>query len=242
MQSENTFEFYRDFLNLEEANAFVSMLDANDIEHSLETSDTVIDKAIVGNGFIPKAVLKIKNEDFQKVNGLISYKIASGEYADYADHYLNDFETEELKAIFEKPENWTTEDAGISRIILRERGVEISTKEIKAKKQARLKEIRAGERGNRFGMAFYAFGIAFGLIFNLFLLIAGIGMAYYYVFGKATDMVGQKYFVYDKQTRKIGAVILYFGGAIFIMELFMLQFVDFREYVDQFYFRPFESF
>ncbi|MGK0365749.1 MAG: hypothetical protein ACI85O_002817 [Saprospiraceae bacterium] len=239
---ENTFEFYRDFLNLDEANAFVSMLDANNIEHSLESSDTVIDKAIVGNGFIPKAVLKIKNDDFQKVNALISYEIASGEYSDYADHYLNDFETEELKGIFEKPEDWTTEDAGISRIILRERGVEMSTKDIKAKKQARLEEIRKGQRGNRLSMALYAFGISFGLILNLFLLIAGIGMAYYYSFGKATDMVGQKYFVYDTQTRKNGKIILYVGGAILVIELILLQFVDFREYVDQFYFRPFESF
>ena len=242
MQSENTFEFYRDFLNLDEANAFTSMLKANNIEHSLETSDTVIDKAIVGNGFIPKAVLKIKNEDFQKVNGLIAYEIASGEYADYADHYLNDFETEELRAIFEKPEDWTPEDAAIARIILRERGIEISTEEIKAKKQARLEEIRKGQRGNRLGMAFYAFGIAFGLILNLFLLLAGIGMAYYYTFGKATDMVGQKYFVYDEKTRKIGKIILYLGGSILTLELFLLQFVNFREYVDQFYFSPFESF
>ena len=239
---KNTFEFYRDFLNLEEANAFAAMLKANNIEHSLETSDTVIDKAIVGNGFIPKAVLKIKNEDFQKVNGLISYEIASREYADYADHYLNDFETEELKAIFDKPEDWTPEDAAIARILLRERGVELSKEEIRAKKQARLEEIRKGQHGNRLSMALYAFGIAFGLILNLFLLIAGIGMAYYYTFGKATDMVGQKYFVYDRQTRKIGKIILYVGGGILILELFLLQFVNFREYVDQFYFRPFESF
>jgi hypothetical protein len=176
------------------------------------------------------------------VNALISYEIASGEYSDYADHYLNDFETEELKGIFEKPEDWTTEDAGISRIILRERGVEMSTKDIKAKKQARLEEIRKGQRGNRLSMALYAFGISFGLILNLFLLIAGIGMAYYYSFGKATDMVGQKYFVYDTQTRKNGKIILYVGGAILVIELILLQFVDFREYVDQFYFRPFESF
>lgn len=241
MQTENTFEFYRAFLNLEEANAFVSMLDANNIEHSLETSDTVIDKAIIGNGFIPKAILKVKNEDFQKVNGLIAYEIASGEYADYVDHYLNDFETEELKAIYEKPEDWTTEDAGIARIILRERGVEISTEEIKAKKQARLEEIRKGQAGNRASMALYAFGIAFGLILNLFLLIAGIGMAYYYVFGKATDMVGQKYFVYDIRTRKIGKVMLYIGGVILVIELFLLQFSDFRDFIDQFYFSPFEN-
>ena len=241
MQTENTFEFYRDFLNLEEANAFASMLKANNIEHSLETSETVIDKAIVGNGFIPKAVLKIRNEDFQKVNGLIAYEIASGEYADYADHYLNDFETEELKAIFEKPEDWTPEDAAIARIILRERGIEISTEEIKTKKQVRLEKIRQGQHGNRASMALYAFGIAFGLILNLFLLIAGIGMAYYYAFGKATDMVGQKYFVYDAPTRKIGKLTLYIGGAIFIVELFLLQFSNFREYVDQFYFSPFEN-
>jgi len=99
MQSENTFEFYRDFLNLDEANAFTSMLKANNIEHSLETSDTVID-----------------------------------------------------------------------------------------------------------------------------------------------DMVGQKYFVYDEKTRKIGKIILYLGGSILTLELFLLQFVNFREYVDQFYFSPFESF
>ncbi len=241
MQTENTFEFYRDFLNLGEANAFVELLDANNIEHSLETSDTVIDKAIVGNGFIPKAVLKIKNEDFQKVNGLIAYEIGRGEYADYADHYLNEFETEELRAIFEKPENWTPEDAAIARILLRERGVEISTEAIKAKKQARLEEIRKGERGNRLSMALYAFGVAFGLILNLFLLMAGIGMAYYYAFGKATDMVGQKYFVYDESTRKIGKVILYAGGAIFVLELLLLQFSDFRDFVDQFYFSPFEN-
>ena len=69
--NSSKFEFYRDFMSIDEANVFADFLTDNRIEYSLEGSETIIDTAIVGNGLLPKAIIKIAPEDFKVVNAII---------------------------------------------------------------------------------------------------------------------------------------------------------------------------
>ena len=215
-QNSKDFQPYRDFHNVEEAKAFGALLKEKGIPFSLEGSDTIIDSAIVGRGLIPKAILKIPASDFERVNQIIEEQLKSISFEDVKDHYLNQLDTEELLDIFKQPDEWTVEDTQIARVILNERGIEISSEEIAAQRQERFEAIRAGKKGTTFWMYFYFLAVALGLFISPFFIIAGIGMGYYYAYGRAVDPDGQKYYVYEPNTRLIGRIILYGGTAVFI--------------------------
>lgn len=220
---KNTFEFYRDYHNIEEAKAFIDLLDANGIEHSLETSDTVIDTAIIGHGFIPKAILKIKNEDFQKVNALLTAQI--NEEEDYSEHYLSQLNDDELKEIFSKPEEWTVEDTAIARLILKKRGIEVSNEEISNLREEKLAITRKGKKPNLGMVLFYAACILFGLFIHLLFYIGGMGMAFYFAYGRSTDIDGQKHYTYETQTRKYGKLMFYGGFVVLILIIFFASII-----------------
>ncbi len=222
---KTNFEFYRDFLSIEDAKEFVAMLDQKNIVYSLETSETILDTAIVGNGLIPKAILKLNPLDFKLVNRLIEAQINQLKYSDLKDHYLNQFSNEELEEIFDKQEEWTIEDITIAQKILEGRGIKIDKKSIQDLRENSFNKIQRGRSGSRFWIVFYSLGIAFGLVTTLFLIIAGLGMSYYYAYGKNTDSDGTKYFIFDESTRQIGVIMLYGGIALIIIEFLLISYI-----------------
>jgi len=221
----SAFSFYRDFMNVEEARAITSMLEENKIPFRLESSDTVIDKAIVGNGLLPKAVLKLLPDDFRRVNQLISVQYQDLSYADVKDHYLNDLDNEELEEIFEKQDEWTIENVNIARIILEERGIVVEEEEIKEQRAERLESIRAGKAGSKFWMSAYFLALISGLFISIILVVAGLGMSFYYAYGRSTDADGNQHFVYDENTRFLGTIMLYGGMAMLIVEILIMAYL-----------------
>ena len=168
---ENTYEFYRDYHNLEEAKSFVSLLKENNILYSLEQAGNLDVSEIVGHGLVPKAVLKIRPEDFKKVNELLSAEIQNSANDDFSDHYLGQLEIEELKDIFRKPEEWTVEDAAVAQIILKNRGVDISEQEIKELREERLAIIRQGEKASFAGLLVCGVCVLLGLFLHLIFIL-----------------------------------------------------------------------
>lgn len=225
LPESESFEFFRNFLNAAEAKAFGDMLESNDIPFLLESSGTVIDAALVGDGLVPKAVIKIKASDFKKVNNIIAAELEQVTYDDLGDHYLTQFDTQELLDIFQQPEEWTAEDIAIAKIILQQRGEELSDAEINTLREDRFTAIRAGTKGSYFWIAMYSLWIATGLFYSLILLLAGFGMAYYYAFGKSTDPDGNRYFLYEEKTRQIGIAMLAGGITLVLIELIFLNFM-----------------
>ncbi len=219
------FSFYRDFLNLEEARALTVLLDENNIPYRLETSDTIIDTAIVGNGLIPQFVLKILSEDFIRINKLIEAQYKNLSFEDVKDHYLNELENDELEEIFEKQDEWTIENVNVARIILSHRGIKIEEKEIKKQRAERLAGIRKGKKGSIFWMTVYIMTLIFGIFISLIFVVAGIGMSYYYAYGKSTDADGNRHFIYEPKTRFIGTIMLYGGLLIVLLEILFMMFV-----------------
>ncbi|MEL6941206.1 MAG: hypothetical protein AAFO82_00935 [Bacteroidota bacterium] len=218
------YQTYRSFHSREEAMAFVELLEQHDIPYMLEGSSTVIDKAIVGEGFIPKVFLKILTPDFKKVNSFIEENLKNIDYSDIDDHYLIQLDNAELMEIFEKPDEWSIEDVSIARVILEHRGTVLDEVEIRESRTKRLAEIRKGKKGTPIWMILYGLGIVLGMFVSLIFLIAGIGMGYYYTYGKSVDPDGQKYYVFDESTRNYGAIIFY-GGITFLVVTIVLIFI-----------------
>lgn len=216
------FKYYKSFHNVEEAKVFSKILDEKKILYLAESTDTILDQSIVGTGMLPKVVIKLLPTDFKKVNGLIAYQIAELEYADVDDHYLNQLDTTELLDIFSKPDEWSVEDIHVAKIIVRQRGVNISKEEISEKRAARLKEIREGKTENKLIMFLYFIGIAVGLIFSPLFVIGGLGMGYYYGYSKSVDLDGEKYFTFEPKTRKLGKWMLIIGPIMMLGFLLLI--------------------
>ncbi|MEL7426212.1 MAG: hypothetical protein AAFN81_24680 [Bacteroidota bacterium] len=214
------FETYRSFLNEEEAKDFTNFLREHNVPFSLESSGTVIDSVFVGDGLVPKVVLKIPVDDFKRVRDLITQQIRDLSAEELEGHYLNDLDNDELREIIEKPDEWTVENIAIAKVLLEQRGVEIATEELKEIERQRDHQLEQGKKGDRLSMVLYGLGILAGVFFfvymsdaGIFLTFAGIGMAVYYAYGKDTDLNGNKRFIYDAPTRILGKVML-FGGVL----------------------------
>ncbi|MFT4760356.1 MAG: hypothetical protein ACI9XO_003053 [Paraglaciecola sp.] len=216
------FKFYKSFHNVEEAKEFAKILDSKSILYLAESTDTILDKSIVGTGMLPKVIIKILAKDFKKVNGFIAYQIAELDYADVADHYLNQLDNGELLEIFAKPDEWSIEDANVAKLIVRQRGIEISKEEISDLRRKRLTSIRAGKSEHKLTMLLYFGGIIVGLLFSPLFVIAGLGMGYYYGFSKNVDLDGEKYFTFDATTRGLGKLMLIVGIVILVFEMLVI--------------------
>ncbi len=213
---QNQYKFYRNFMNVEEAQAFGALLQQHDILYQLETSGTVIDSAIVGNGLVPKAVIKILARDFRTVNRIIAEQVRNADETVIQDHYLNQLNDTELLDIIKKQDEWSAEDISVAQVLLSDRGIPISPSEIERFRQERLTEIRSGKEASMTWVVLYSLGIVVGMFISLIFVGAGIGMGYYYAHGKATDIDGKKYFVFRPRTRLIGTFMFY-GGLVFLV-------------------------
>lgn len=208
------FKFYKSFHNVEEAREFAKILDDKEILYLAESTETILDESIVGTGMLPKVVIKLLPKDFKKVNAFIAYEIGELDFTDIQDHYLNHLDDEELLEIFEKPDEWSVEDANVAKIITRHRGIEPSKEKIKALRTQRLQEIRQGKSENKIIMLLYFVGIIGGWFLSPLFAIAGFGMGYYYGYSKSVDLDGEKYFTFEPTTRLLGKLMIIFGGIL----------------------------
>ncbi len=67
--------------------------------------------------------------------------------------------------------------------------------------------------------------LIFGIFISLIFVVAGIGMSYYYAYGKSTDADGNRHFIYESKTRFIGTIMLYGGLSIVLLEILFMMFV-----------------
>ena len=155
-----------------------------------------------------------KSKSFSEANKLIEKSITeSAEIPE--NHYFKDFSNEELRDVLLKPEEWSSEDRAYSKLFLKQRGIKLDETEIQNQIDARLDEIRKGKKGNKIWMAIYFLITVFGsILFLPILIIAGIGMGWYYWKGKDVDFMGHRYFVYEPETRKVENRIFIIGCII----------------------------
>ena len=222
--NKEDFEHYRSFYNTTQAQPYVELLQTNNIPFLLEGSENILDKAIVGTTLRPNIILKLQPKHFITANQLIESLMISEEGFDVDEHYLNQLDDAELQEIFEKLDEWSIEDVQVARLILKNRGISIEEEEIQALRSKRLDELRQGKKGNRLQMLLYGLSAILGLVIHPILTIAGIGMGYYYTFGKSTDPDGVKYSTFDAETQKIGKLIFYGGILALIVALGLLFF------------------
>ena len=205
---EEDFQFYKSFHQAENAQEYLSLLKENNIPYLIASAQVLLDEAIVGTGLMPKFVLKVLPQDFQKIAYLIEEALNHPDI-NLKDHYLNQLDDNELMNIFNYPDEWTVEDSIIAQRILEQRGKTISREEIRLLQKQRYEIIRMGKRVNPLVIGLYLLGVVLGLFVHFILVIAGLSMAYYYAYSKSVDPNGVKYFTFDEQTRQYGTYLMY---------------------------------
>ena len=103
-EDQQDLQHFKSFHNVEQAKEFTQLLDRKGIFYSVESTDVLIDQAIVGTGLLPKVVIKIKAADFKLVNQLIAAELATASPAELESHYLAQFEHKELYQILVEPD------------------------------------------------------------------------------------------------------------------------------------------
>lgn len=222
--TDGELEYFREFLNLEEAKDLALLLEKNNILYSLEKPQVLIDKAIVGTTILPKVILKILPRDFERVNKILADIIEQQSIP--TEHYLLEFDDLELFEVIKNPDSWNIEDITMAKKILIKRGFEVTNEQLEELQEQRFEELKAGKKGNISWMVFYAGCIVLGVLFlHPFFMIAGVGMGLFYWRDKKRDLKGESYFTFDKKTRQAGQIIFYLGIVLMIV-LFVLLFFN----------------
>ena len=214
--------FFRDFVSKEQALEFSEILNSSEIPNSVEIPQTLADEIFVGTGALPKAIIKLLPEDFTRANEILEQRLETVTAEELTDHYLNQMSSEELNGLFAEPDKWSAEDLKVAEVILKGRGDDISEEEIKQKREERFAEIRKGRKGSRWWMLFYFLSIFLTIWVHIAFFIAGVGMGYYYAYGTSVDPDGNKYFVFEPQTRFYGKLLLWSGLLLFFIQLLII--------------------
>lgn len=240
-----SFETYKTFASREQADDYIELLKQHNIPYSDETPQLHVSSAITGSAILPKVVLKLRPDDFPDVDALIEQQILeSGKVPE--DYYLKELNDNELRAVLEKSDEWSIQDVSMARLILKERGIHISGKEIEDLRENRIREIRQGKKANRSTMLLYFLGIVFGFYFFQLLggpiggglwisglamgmipVVAGIGMGFYYTYDKSTDPNGYKYYTFEPTTRKYGKLMVFWGIPLFLLTFIIFLFLPY---------------
>lgn len=129
--------------------------------------------------------------------------------------YLLSYSNEELTDIVRKKDEWSENAIDSALLILHERGVRISQEEKFLLWKKRNKELRKGE-------AMPGYIILTGYIFCLLTGIVGLLTGILLSTLKKKDLFGKEYFVYEKQTRQHGRLMIVTGSILWLGYLFLL--------------------
>lgn len=200
---------YRTFTEKDGVDALTELLRANNIEFEVTEDRDSLDSLYVGKLVNHQIFVKIRQEDFEKANSILSQlEEKEVENAD-KDHYLFGFTDEELFEIVSKPDEWNEYDYQLSKKILRQRGKKIDDNIIQLLKKQRLNDLSKPEEGQKTWIyAGYLFAMLGGLL--------GIFIGWHLNTFKKTLSNGQQVYGYTQQDRKHGFRILIIGIIMFI--------------------------
>lgn len=221
-----SFEFYRDFHSVGQAEAFAEMLNGCQIPYRIEKSKTLLDAAIVGHGLIPPALIKIRRMDFAKVNELLRKNaLENSEFVER--HYLHEMDDKELIAIVRQPVDWNVEDVAVARKILNDRGIPIPKEHVEDFTKKINAELAKGKKENRWSMLVYLLiAIGSGIMFNPFFILGGVAVGWYYWHDKTVDNQGGKFYTFEKNTRFYGQLIFYFSLLSILAGAILIYLID----------------
>lgn len=193
---------YSKFYTKEEAEEFAALLDANNIIFDAERQKAILDTVYVGEDSEPNYIVKVRQEDFSKVNELMKREAEKHMENVTSDYYLFQFTNEELADVIRKPEEWNYLDQLLAQKILKERNVTLES--IPADAILNTEDLVHPSR-IEFIWLFLSFIGA--IVFPYVGFVVGLVL----VFSKRTLKDGSKMNMFDNFTRNYGWILLGMG-------------------------------
>lgn len=136
---------YRKFNEQDQVEHLTTILRENKILFEIVEDRDSLDTLYGGNHLTKYFYIKIKQEDFAKADSILLTLTEQELTSVEKDHYLFDFNDEELFEILSKPDEWSEGDYVLAKKILTDRGREISDDTIKLLKTKRVTELAKPE-------------------------------------------------------------------------------------------------
>ena len=193
---------YQKFNDSALANDLAELLDQHNIPYFIQEETSGFDPSLSMSKAAVDYAIKIKSDDFEKVNLLrTEYEEKNIDDVD-KDYYLFSFTDNELMEVLAKADEWSTFDVVLARKILTERGTNIGDADIAAINEKRIEELKAPESGQ-------STWIIIGYICALMGGILGLFIGWHLKSHKKTLPDGEKVYTYTERDRWHGKMIFY---------------------------------
>ncbi|HWD90244.1 MAG TPA: hypothetical protein VG367_19080 [Mucilaginibacter sp.] len=203
---------YQKFNDIALANELIDVLEKHGIPYQTEEQTSGFDASLVMSNAPVDYAVKIKSEDFEKVNQIVRENEAAHIDETDKDYYLFTFTDAELKEVIIKADEWSAFDVVLARKILTERGIDISDRELEEIHEKRIEDLKTPEKSS-------ALWIVIGYICALGGGILGIFIGWYLATGKKTLPDGEKVYTYSNKDRVHGRIIFYLSIPFLILAI-----------------------
>ncbi|MDB5256173.1 MAG: hypothetical protein JWM14_868 [Chitinophagaceae bacterium] len=206
--STDSYLTFKKFYSPEEVSGFGALLKQEHIDYVIEDSKLSFELVNNLNETSQEYRLKIKQEDFERVNQLLlEHSSRQLEHVD-KDYYLFEFTDAELMEVITKPDEWNPFDFLLAQKILKERGKEVKPEELETIKQQRTAELSKPDK-NQDGW------IIAGYITAFFGGLLGIFIGWHLQTHKKTLPNGDRIYAYSESDRKNGRSMFIIGIIFF---------------------------
>jgi hypothetical protein len=157
-QMEPEFITYQKFNDPALASELAALLEQHEIEYFVEEQSSGFDPSLVMSNAPVDYAVKIKSEDFEKVNQLLQDHEVDEVDEIGDDYYLYSFTDDELAEVVMKSDEWSAFDVVLARKLLAEKGKSISEEAIAEIHEKRIEELRTPDAPQTFWIGVgYAF-------------------------------------------------------------------------------------
>ncbi len=205
---EDAFITYQKFNDPILADDLTNILAKHDIPYLVEEESFSIEATMVLNNPLTKEfAVKLKSNDFEKVNQILQNEAQVEIEQVDKDYYLFSFTDAELLDLISKADEWSPFDFMLAQKILAQRGNILSKAEVNYLKEERLNELKKPE-------ASQTLWVIIGYICALLGGVLGIFIGWHLFNHKKTLPNGDRVYDYSETDRKHGRVIFYISSIV----------------------------
>jgi hypothetical protein len=201
------------------ASEIAELLKANNIDYQVLDTNKIFDPSFANNSFDPDIILKIKPADFIKANAVLDdyYKPLVNNID--KDYYLFEFTDEELLDIISMSDQWGHFDYQLAQKILKDRGKEVNPERTNQLREQRTKDLSKPEAAH-WRLVYLGYFFAVVSIYSVFSVLPAYILGWLLAFFKKTLPDGTRVFVYRKEERNHGKIMLLMAAIVLIVWLF----------------------
>jgi hypothetical protein len=210
---EPEFITYQKFNDPALAEELGGQLDNHHIKYFIEKESRPFDPTYSFNeSSVTQYAVKIKSEDFEKVNQLLKDDESEDVAEIGKDYYLYSFTDDELMEVITKADEWSPFDVVLARKLLAEKGKVLTDEAITAINEKRIEDLKVPDPPQ-------TYWIVVGYVCAFIGGLLGIFIGWYLVNYKKTLPNGERVYEYSERDRRHGRIIFYIGIVVLVLAM-----------------------